>query len=728
MSLAGILHTVAADPRLSRALDVARAGTARPEAADLRADGRRPRRAGCPAARAHRGAGHRAGPVRAGGHRHRPRGRGPDRRAGLVPAHEPGGLLPGLGDAAARAAVAALRHGRASGWPCCAGWPTRTRRTRSPGRCRSSSRRSAACCSRSSAASGDLEPVRLRAGDTCDPDELLTRLVEIGYAREDLVGKRGDVAVRGGIIDVFPPTEEHPVRVEFFGDTVEEIRYFKVADQRSLAEARHGLWAPPCRELLLTPGGPGPGQGPGRASIPGLSEVLGKLADGIAVEGMEAFAPVLAERMDLLTDYVPAGGVLVACDPERIRTRAEELVSTSREFLDASWVNAAAGGEAPIDLGAAAFQPIAKIREAARRPGAAVVDDRAVRRHRRRRRRPTATAAGRLVQPGGHPGRGLSRCDRRHDLGHAGLAGRRLAGRAGHRGPRPGAAARRGAPGRGPRRPDRRTCPSSPEPARALRHDRPAGARVHLAVGQAGGADRERPGRAAGQPGQHQGHAPDAEPAARRRRPAAAQPGRLRGARAARRGPVRGDDQPDRGRAPPASTWSSSTRRASAASRRTGCTCPPTSWTRSPSTPAARRPACTGWAARTGPRPRAGPARRCAEIAAELIRLYSARMASPGHAFGAGHAVAARAGGRVPLRRDPRPAGRHRRGQERHGEADPDGPADLRRRRLRQDRDRGAGGVQGGPGRHAGRGAGADHAAGRSSTSPRSASATRRSR
>ena len=212
---------------------------------------------------------------------------------------------------------------------------------------------------------GDLAPVRLRAGDTCDPDELLTRLVEIGYAREDLVGRRGDVAVRGGIIDVFSPTDEHPVRIEFFGDTVEEIRYFKVADQRSLGEAPHGLWAPPCRELLLTPGVRDRAKELA-AEWPGLSEVLGKLADGIPVEGMEAFAPVLADRMDLLTDYVPAGGLLLACDPERIRTRAEELVSTSREFLDASWVNAAAGGAAPVDLGAAAFQPIARVREAAR--------------------------------------------------------------------------------------------------------------------------------------------------------------------------------------------------------------------------------------------------------------------------------------------------------------------------------------------------------------------------
>ena len=49
-----------------------------------------------------------------------------------------------------------------------------------------------------------------------------------------MVERRGEFAVRGGIVDVFPPTEDHPLRIEFFGDTVEEIRWFKVADQRSL--------------------------------------------------------------------------------------------------------------------------------------------------------------------------------------------------------------------------------------------------------------------------------------------------------------------------------------------------------------------------------------------------------------------------------------------------------------------------------------------------------------
>ncbi len=214
---------------------------------------------------------------------------------------------------------------------------------------------------------GDLEPVALQAGQACDLDDLLARLVEIGYSRTDMVGSRGEIAVRGGIVDVFPPTEEHPLRVEFFGEEVEEIRYFKVADQRSIGpdpNSDHGLWAPPCRELLLTPAVRQ------RAkeladTHPALADILGQLAEGIAVEGMEAFAPVLAERMELLLDYVPAGGIVLACDPERVRARAAELVSTSREFLEASWVNAAAGGEAPVDLGAAAFQPIARIRAAA---------------------------------------------------------------------------------------------------------------------------------------------------------------------------------------------------------------------------------------------------------------------------------------------------------------------------------------------------------------------------
>jgi transcription-repair coupling factor (superfamily II helicase) len=215
---------------------------------------------------------------------------------------------------------------------------------------------------------GDLEPVALSSGSSADLGAVVDGLAAAAYARVELVEKRGEFAVRGGILDVFPPTEEHPLRVEFWGDEVEEIRYFKVADQRSLEVAEHGLWAPPCRELLLTD------DVRARAAElagrhPELRELLDKIAEGIAVEGMESLAPVLVDSMELLLDVLPAGAMTVVCDPERVRTRAADLVATSQEFLEASWAASAGGGEAPIDLGAASLWPISEVRERARELG-----------------------------------------------------------------------------------------------------------------------------------------------------------------------------------------------------------------------------------------------------------------------------------------------------------------------------------------------------------------------
>src|SRR4051794_37161839 len=208
---------------------------------------------------------------------------------------------------------------------------------------------------------GDLEPVSLRPGDDTDFDDVVRRLAGIAYTRVDMVERRGEFAVRGGILDVFPPTEEHPLRVEFWGDTVEEVRWFKVADQRSLEVAEQGLWAPPCRELLLTDE-VRERAGALAAEHPGLVDILGKMAEGIAVEGMESLAPVLVDDMELLVDVLPQGTHVLLCDPERIRTRAGDLVATSEEFLEASWLAAAGGGAAPIDLGAAGLRTIADVR------------------------------------------------------------------------------------------------------------------------------------------------------------------------------------------------------------------------------------------------------------------------------------------------------------------------------------------------------------------------------
>ncbi len=208
---------------------------------------------------------------------------------------------------------------------------------------------------------GELVPVRLRAGDEVELEDVVRRLAGLAYARVEMVERRGEFAVRGGILDIFPPTEEHPLRVEFFGDEVEDIRAFAVTDQRSLGPAPDGVLAPPCRELLLTP------EVRERAGAlakehPELAEMLDSLADGRPVEGMEAFAPVLTDHMVLLIDELPAGAHVVVTDPERVRTRASDLTRTSAEFLEAAWSAASVGGSAPIDLGAAAYQPFGEVR------------------------------------------------------------------------------------------------------------------------------------------------------------------------------------------------------------------------------------------------------------------------------------------------------------------------------------------------------------------------------
>jgi transcription-repair coupling factor (superfamily II helicase) len=216
---------------------------------------------------------------------------------------------------------------------------------------------------------GDLAPVELRQGDTAELDDVARALVDAAYTRVELVEKRGEFAVRGGLLDVFPPTEPHPVRVEFWGDEVDELRYFSAADQRSLDERPERLWAPPCRELLLTD------QVRARAAElavehPGLGEILGKLAEGIAVEGMESLTPVLVPgELVLLTDLLPRGTHVLVADPERVRSRAADLVRTAEEFLAASWATAADSGEAPLDLGASSFRELADVEAAARGRG-----------------------------------------------------------------------------------------------------------------------------------------------------------------------------------------------------------------------------------------------------------------------------------------------------------------------------------------------------------------------
>ena len=206
---------------------------------------------------------------------------------------------------------------------------------------------------------GDLEPVTARAGAEVGLDAMVDALAGAGYVRVDLVEHRGEFAVRGGLVDVFPPTEEHPLRVEFVGDTVEEVRAFQVGDQRSLGQV-DGLWAPPCRELTLTPEVRAAAAEQALA-YPGLAAEFEALAAGMAVEGMESLAPVLVGPMQLLPQLLPDDAIVLVCDPVRLARRAGDLVATSEEFLASSWAAAAAGGATPLDLRAAAYRGLDEV-------------------------------------------------------------------------------------------------------------------------------------------------------------------------------------------------------------------------------------------------------------------------------------------------------------------------------------------------------------------------------
>ena len=214
---------------------------------------------------------------------------------------------------------------------------------------------------------GDLSPVRLAVGDRIDLVQLENDLVGAAYSRVDMVERRGEFAVRGGIIDVFPPTDSHPSRIELFGDDVDEIRTFSVADQRSL-ESVSEVYAAPCREILLTD------DVRQRArdlipTLPGAVDMLDSIAAGIAVEGMESLAPALVEKMVPVVTTLPADARLYLVEPERVTQRAESLIATTEEFLAAAWSSAAAGGNVPINVDAASFATLSTTRAQARTIG-----------------------------------------------------------------------------------------------------------------------------------------------------------------------------------------------------------------------------------------------------------------------------------------------------------------------------------------------------------------------
>jgi transcription-repair coupling factor (superfamily II helicase) len=177
------------------------------------------------------------------------------------------------------------------------------------------------------------EPILVRKGDRVSVDELVEGLVSRGYRREPIVENRGELAVRGGIVDVFPSTEDTPVRIDLFGDEVDRLTAFDVADQRSTGDlAFVELFG--CREVL-----------PDEAIRARAATLVGeapwgrhqweRLTDGELFDGMESWLPWLSPEEELVTDLLADGSLVVLVEPRRVRDRAHELLDEESALADA---------------------------------------------------------------------------------------------------------------------------------------------------------------------------------------------------------------------------------------------------------------------------------------------------------------------------------------------------------------------------------------------------------
>ncbi len=189
----------------------------------------------------------------------------------------------------------------------------------------------------------------IEIGAALDLTSLISHLSELAYIRTDLVEKRGEFAVRGGIVDLFLPLAEYPIRIDFFGDEIEELNFFDVASQRTTSPVVGKLSILPCRELLLT------ADIRTRAELlkdeyPAALEILDRLSQGIITEGMESLIPLLVTETETIFERIQKDSEVIFIDDERIRMRTMDLLATNDEFFEAAWSHAALGATAPLPV------------------------------------------------------------------------------------------------------------------------------------------------------------------------------------------------------------------------------------------------------------------------------------------------------------------------------------------------------------------------------------------
>ncbi len=185
---------------------------------------------------------------------------------------------------------------------------------------------------------GTAEPVDLVAGADLAPDVLADRLAELGYERADVVDQRGSFASRGGVLDVFPADARRPVRLEFWGDTIESIRRFVPSTQLS-SDHLERVSVGAARELVLDDAA----REAARAAAAEigderLADLLARIGDGLAPEGFESAAALLFDHLPTPAELLPAGAWVVLTEERRTLARADQASADADALAAAlSW-------------------------------------------------------------------------------------------------------------------------------------------------------------------------------------------------------------------------------------------------------------------------------------------------------------------------------------------------------------------------------------------------------
>jgi len=217
----------------------------------------------------------------------------------------------------------------------------------------------------------DVPVIEFTVGDRIDFDEVLAALVAMGYERSYLVEARGEFAVRGGILDIYPATYVQPLRVELWGDEIEAIRQFSVSDQRSVGTSDK-VEILPCREVRPTAflRGLASRLSTRKTGPRGGIEAFAKLADGQFFPGMESWLPWLLDEFvredaarqkhasgqkngqenkqgddvgpggaevdkTFVAAHLPPNALVVVCDAKRCRDRSLDLQREEEDLADA---------------------------------------------------------------------------------------------------------------------------------------------------------------------------------------------------------------------------------------------------------------------------------------------------------------------------------------------------------------------------------------------------------